>query len=303
MSIAVITTFPEKNYKVYGERMIDSFVAHWPSNIILHVYYEGSCPPDKGNRVKYVNLHQASPDLVAFKQKHKNDPVANGETQEIPGGVRRLKNAGKNDKGKGSFLWDAVRFSHKTFCVDHAIKTIEADMILWLDADTYTFADIPESFIRSTLPVDKMTCYLGRGGMYPECGWVGYNKKHTKLDEFIDTWTNLYTQGTIFKELEWHDSYLYWQVLQRVAPKDGHDIGVGSGHEGQHIFVNSDLGQYVDHMKGKRKIKGSSATSDLRKQRTESYWQNLHKQKFVQNLDKKTQEEIISKVAKGTQGN
>ena len=56
-------------------------------------------------------------------------------------------------------------------------------------------------------------------------------------------------------------------------------------------------------MKGKRKIKGSSATSDLRKQRTESYWQNLHKQKFVQNLDKKTQEEIISKVAKGTQGN
>mgnify|MGYP005691415791 FL=1 len=92
-------------------------------------------------------------------------------------------------------------------------------------------------------------------------------------------------------------------MLQRVAPKDGHDIGVGSGHEGQHIFVNSDLGQYVDHMKGKRKIKGSSATSDLRKQRTESYWQNLHKQKFVQNLDKKTQEEIISKVAKGTQGN
>ena len=70
MTIAVITTFPEKNYKVYGERMIDSFVAHWPSNIILHVYYEGSCPPDKGDRVKYVDLHQASPDLVAFKQKH-----------------------------------------------------------------------------------------------------------------------------------------------------------------------------------------------------------------------------------------
>ena len=52
--------------------------------------------------------------------KHKNDPVANGETKEIAGGVRRLKNAGKNDKGKGSFLWDAVRFSHKTFCVAHA---------------------------------------------------------------------------------------------------------------------------------------------------------------------------------------
>ena len=87
MSIAVITTFPEKNYKVYGERMIDSFVKHWPSNIILHVYYEGSCPPDKGNRVQYGDLHQASSDLVVFKQKHKNDPVANGETNEISGDV------------------------------------------------------------------------------------------------------------------------------------------------------------------------------------------------------------------------
>ena len=136
MTIAVITTFPEKSYKVYGERMIDSFVAHWPRNIILHVYYEGSCPPDKGDRVKYVDLHQASPDLVAFKNKYKNDPVANGETNGIPGGVRRLPEAGKNDKGKGSFLWDSVRFSHKTFCVDHALKTIAADMVLWLDADT-----------------------------------------------------------------------------------------------------------------------------------------------------------------------
>mgnify|MGYP006245903955 CR=1 FL=1 len=152
MSIAVITTFPEKNYKVYGERMIDSFVAHWPSNIILHVYYEGSCPPDKGDRVKYVDLHQASPDLVAFKQKHKNDPVANGETKEIAGGVRRLKNAGKNDKGKGSFLWDAVRFSHKTFCVAHAIRTIDADMILWLDADRDAFGAIRVAGVSSTWP-------------------------------------------------------------------------------------------------------------------------------------------------------
>jgi hypothetical protein len=303
MSIAVITTFPEKNYKVYGERMIDSFVFHWPKDIPLYVYYEGERPPKHNAQIKYVDLHDASPQLVAFKDKYKNDPVANGEVNEIPGGVRRLKNAGKNDKGKGSFLWDAVRFSHKTFCVAHAIKTIDADMILWLDADTYTFANIPNEFVRSTLPEDKLTCYLGRGGMYPECGWVGYNKKHPKIMDFIKAWTDLYTKDTIFNEVEWHDSYLYWQILQRVAPNDGHDIGVGSGHDGQHIFVNSDLGQYIDHMKGKRKIQGSSAKSDLRKQRTESYWQNIHKKEFMQKLDEKTKQEIISKVEKGTQGN
>ena len=56
-------------------------------------------------------------------------------------------------------------------------------------------------------------------------------------------------------------------------------------------------------MKGKRKIKGRSAKSDLRKQRSESYWQNIHKDEFISKLDQKTQQEIISKVAKGTQGN
>ena len=187
MAISVITTFPEKNYKVYAERMIDSFIYYWPKNINLYVYYEGECPPKINHQVKYIDLHKASPDLVAFKNKYKNDPVANGELQEIPSGVRRRPEAGNKDKGKGSYLWDSVRFAHKTFCVEHALKTIDADMILWLDADTYTFTNIPESFIRSTLPEDKLTCYLGRGDIYPECGWVGYNKNHPKLMEFINT--------------------------------------------------------------------------------------------------------------------
>ena len=81
----------------------------------------------------------------------------------------------------------------------------------------------------------------------------------------------------------------------------GHDLGAGAGHNGQHIFVNSDLGQYIDHMKGKRKIKGRSSKSDLRANRKEHYWQNLDKTSIK--LDLNTQREIISKVAKGTQGN
>ncbi len=113
----------------------------------------------------------------------------------------------------------------------------------------------------------------------------------------------MYKDNTIFDELEWHDSYLYWQVLQKVAPNEGYDIGVGAGHDGQHIFVNSDLGQYIDHMKGKRKIKGKSSRTDLRKVRTETYWKNIEKQEFINKIDSKTQSEIISKVAKGMQGN
>ena len=273
MSITVITTFPEKAYEVYAQRMIESFIECWPKNIKLHVYYEGQCPSINNPQVKYTDLHKASPELVAFKNKHKNDPVANGQVEEIPGGVRRVTLHGHKDKMKGSFLWDAVRFAHKTFCVAHAINNINSDMILWLDADTYTFAKIPESFVRNTLPDNKLTCYLGRGGIYPECGWVGYNKNHKKIYEFINAWTSLYTTGKIFQEIEWHDSYLYWQILKRVAPNEGHDIGIMTeGNVAPHVFINSDLGKYIDHMKGKRKIKGKSYKKDLYTVRTEEYW-------------------------------
>ena len=110
----------------------------------------------------------------------------------------------------------------------------------------------------------------------------------------------------MFKLLEWHDSYIFWhlsKIYRRDRSIQVNDIGYWKGVKGHHVFVNSELGQYMDHMKGKRKIKGRSAKSDLRKQRTESYWQNIHKDEFLNKLDHKTQQEIISKVAKGTQGN
>ena len=254
MKLAVVTTFPPNRWTAYAERMLKSHIEFWPDDVILYAYHEGDMPTLVHKKVKFINIEEVNPDLVAFKKKHKDDPVANGETQEIPGGVRRNPNAGKNDRGKGSYLWDAVRFAHKTFAVDHAIKTIDADYVLWLDADTYTFRPITKEFVVGLLPEDKLVNFLGRGEKYPECGWVCYNKRHPQINQFMDTWTDLYKNDTIFKELEWHDSYLFWQILKRVAPDQGVDIGKGAGAKGHHVFINSVLGGYIDHMKGKRKI-------------------------------------------------
>lgn len=304
-TLAVVTTFPPNRWEAYGKRMIESFIDNWPSDVKLYVYYEKELPPITHPKIEYVNLEEVNPDLLAFKERHKNDPVANGELQEIDGGVRRRPEAGKNDKGKGSFLWDAVRFAHKTFAVAHAVKTINTDVVLWLDADTYTFRPIPKDFVLDLLPQDKLVNYLGRGEKYPECGWVTYNRRHPKITEFINTWVDLYKNDTIFKHLEWHDSYVFWQVVKQVAPDQGYDIGKGAGAKGHHIFINSVLGAYVDHMKGKRKVKGKSSATDLRFTRQEDYWKTVENyDPFAKNgFDPKQAEDIISKVAKGTQGN
>ena len=110
---------------------------------------------------------------------------------------------------------------------------------------------------------------------------------------------------TLFGHLEWHDSYVFWQVLREVGASDGYDIGKGAGAKGHHVFINSVLGAYVDHMKGKRKVKGKSSATDLRINRSEDYWKSVESyDPFAKTgFDPKQAQDIISKVAKGEQGN
>ena len=304
-SLAVITTFPPNRWEAYAKRMLESFIANWPNDVKLYVYYEKKLPEIINSKIEYINLEEVNPGLVKFKERHKNDPVANGELQEIPNGVRRRPEAVKNDKGKGSFLWDAVRFAHKTYCVYHAIRNINTDVILWLDADTYTFKSISKEFVLNLIPENKLVNYLGRGDKFPECGWVSYNKQHPQITEFINAWIELYEKDTLFKHLEWHDSYVFWQVLKQIAPDQGADIGKGAGAKGHHIFVNSVLGEYIDHLKGKRKIKGKSSKTDLRVLRNQDYWKNVESYNpFAKSgFDPKQAKDIINKVAKGNKGN
>jgi len=258
----------------------------FPKEVDIVVYAEEPKPECKYDRIQWIDLNTAEPELFKFKNKHKNDPVANGEIEEIEGGVRRpveLQAMGGNDKNKGSFLWAAVRFSNKVFCVVNAVRNSkEYDYVVWIDGDTFSFRPIPIDFFKNVLPQDTMLTYLGRenpklndGGKYPECGFVGYNMKHPEIQNFVNDWENLYVTDKVFKLLEWHDSYVFWH-LSKIYRKEKNiqvnDIGYWKGVKGHHVFVNSELGEYMDHMKGKRKKIGTSSRNDLRKEPTVDYW-------------------------------
>jgi hypothetical protein len=258
----------------------------FPKEIDLVVYAEEPKPECKYNRITWIDLNSAEPELFKFKDKHKNDPVANGELEEIKGGVRRpaeLQTKGGMDKNKGSFLWAAVRFANKVFCVVNAVRNSkEYDYVVWIDGDTFSFRPIPMSFFENLLPQNTMLTYLGRenpklndGGKYPECGFVGYNMNHPEIQNFVNDWEKLYVTDDVFKLLEWHDSYVFWHLSKMYRSEKNikvNDIGYWKGVKGHHVFVNSELGQYMDHMKGKRKKIGTSARSDLRSIPTIDYW-------------------------------
>lgn len=275
MTYTVITSFHAAGMTAYGQRMIDAFDRHWPTSVNLIVYAEDCVPQIPSARVQVRDLHSSSPDLVAFKIKHRDNPVANGM-------MAKDTNVPFKDN---AFKWDAVRFSNKVFSVIHACATDPTDWVIWLDADTVTFDRVPDTFLSEICEGKAMACYLGRREKYhSECGWVAYNCRHPDLHSFMDRWQDLYVTGDIFNLREYHDSFVFdvlrkdFQVLRRTH---FHNLspelpGKGPGHP----FIASRLGLYMDHMKGsKRKALGHSLPDDCQRNQglnaSVPYWQQI----------------------------
>ena len=263
-SITVITTFSNNGWKEYGKRFVETFVQHWPIDIKLKIYCD-SLPQEYPNSVniEWVILNEVCPDLLAFKERHKDNPHAHG-----------LRPDGK----KKSYLWDAVKFAHKSYCVSHAALNSTTDLIIWLDADVVTHSAVPFEFIESLLPQDNYCAYLGREKIYPECGFVVYNTESKYNTIFMKDWQDLYNTDSLLKEIEYHDSYLFWQLVKKHTINGMKTTNLSEGHPhrpGVHVFINSPLGKYMDHLKGKRKKDGHSKSSDIYYRHDSAYWKNL----------------------------
>jgi len=289
-SFAAVTTFNANGYELYGRQMIETFDRHWPKEVPLFVYAEGFEPELPSERIVALDLVAECPGLVDFKERHRDDPSAHGARRERC--VRltlRLRPFGLQLKqvpwGRG-FRWDAVRFSHKSFAIFGAARRQPADGLFWLDGDMRFLADLPLELLGELLPADCLVSCLERSknaeiglellpttrrarlvrrrGKHPECSFVGYNLRHPAIGEFLADFEAMYTEDRLFEEREFHDSYLFDRVRERYAERGHatHDIADGIGREASHVLLNSRLGRYMDHMKGERKVEGSSRESD-----------------------------------------
>lgn len=278
MNFTVVTTFHKEGYEKYGKRMIETFLKNWPQNVVLVVYAENCQVTESAPNLIVRDLHGASQELVAFKQRWKNVPKANGDVSSDPIRSRR------KDSGKG-FKWHAIRFAHKVYAIFHAAKTSNSDILMWMDADTICHSPITLENLQKMIPQDKDLCYLGRKGKYSECGLYSMNLKSLTTQEFLKEFQRFYdfAEEGIFTLEEWHDSFVFDAVRKRIPnlrqldwAEKLHDLrprpGMSSG-EG-HPLINSEWGAWLDHLKGDRKTLGRSKREDLKIQRTEPYWLN-----------------------------
>lgn len=279
MKISVVTTFHQAGYEQYGRRMIETFIKNWPQEVTLYVYAENCQVTESAPNLIVKDLHNSSVELVKFKETWKNVPKANGDVSADPVRSRR------KDAGKG-FKWHAIRFAHKVYSIFACARETNADILMWMDADTICHSPITVADLEKMIPLDKDLCYLGRKGKYSECGLYSMNLRSEQTRMFLSEFQRMYdkAEGGIFLLDEWHDSFVFDAVKDRMPflkkldwaahlhdLRPHHGMSTGEGHP----LINSEWGAWLDHLKGGRKKLGMSKRDDLRVPRKESYWQQF----------------------------
>ena len=280
MKYTVITSFHEDGLKQYGQRMIRTFEQHWPAEVDLIVCAE-NCQPEVTRSNSHVyDLMQVSNNCRAFVERHRNNPLAHGQA-----GPPEVWNP------KKAFRWHAVRFAYKVFSVALCADNLISGWMIWLDADTHTHSSVPVEWLSKVCPESAMISYLGRGEKYhSECGWVAYNLDHPETRNFIRDFVGMYNTDQIFKEREWHDSYI-WDVVRKQYDLTNEFFNLNPSWTDKglagHPFINSELGLYMDHVKGDRKNHGHSKPKEVVSHPDHPYWQRVLTQPKVNfNLDK-----------------
>jgi hypothetical protein len=280
MKYTVITSFHEEGLKQYAQRMVSTFEQNWPSDVDLVICAENCRPQITRQNTQVHDLLDVSANCRAFVERHRNNPLAHGQ-------------AGPPDvwNPKKAFRWNAVRFAYKVFSVSLCANNISSGWMIWIDADTHTHSPVPLSWLDQVCPQTAMISYLGRGEKYhSECGWVAYNLDHPETRNFIADFVNMYNTDRIFDEREWHDSYI-WDVVRKKYKDTNEFYNLNPSYNDKglagHPFINSELGLYMDHVKGDRKNYGHSKPKEVVSHPDHPYWQRVRTQGKVNfNLDK-----------------
>ena len=216
--ITVVTTFHKPGLEQYGQRFLDSFAQRVDKKIKLLVYAESCQPinPDP-DQIKIFDQFDALPKLNEFKSTWGNVPKANGIPPED------IKARRPRDWHK-EFKWHAVRFANKVYAVFDACQRSK-DWCVWMDADTFVHSDWSYDNFKKQLPDDVWLTYVGRGKgsqTWPECGFYGMNLRDPVCKLFLEEFERMYedAENGIFTLEEWHDSYVFGDILARYKARD-----------------------------------------------------------------------------------
>lgn len=245
-SFSVVTTFNNETYKVIASNMVKSFDKFWDKNISLFAYYEDmNWPIDKfSERINLLSFNDLIKDWYVFRDNFK--------------GLESIK----LDNDLNSFYkYSATKFAHKVYTIKHQLKKCETDYLIWLDSDILTINDVKFDLLKKLVKKESYLSYLGREHIqfHSECGFLIFNIRHKSHQDFWNNMSQMYDKGGLFKEKEWHDSYIF-DLVRIKMEKNGYQnlnissLGLKKTHDTLNVFDNSILGDFMIHFKGNRKF-------------------------------------------------
>ena len=275
-SLTIVTTYSPRYWPLPIQKSIESTLENWPGHARILVYPDDQTQCMEDDRLEHYDLCKEQPVLEQFIARNRNNS--------------KLQTLGQKDY---EFEYDAIRFSYKVFaCIDAYQKT-RPDMMWYLDADIITFEKIPMSWLEHIIPDHAFTSYLGRPKKgFSETGYYAFNTAHAHAEDFFTRWSEYYEKDLYFNiqkgflghfpRAGYTDSFTFdavrleFEQAGKMINEDLNDGRFGGMRKARHPFINSELGQYMDHLKGfDRKSNMKSNAKDLTTKQKHKYWSTL----------------------------
>jgi hypothetical protein len=261
-SFTVTTTWGSNHYQTYAKRCVQSIIQNWPTEVKKIFYPDDFQQQIIAGNTLYKSLIKSQPELQKFINRNKHNSLV----QE------RMANP-----ARAPFEYDVIRFSYKVFCMIDAAQTCNTDVLIFLDADTVTYKTIDLKWLSHIVPENKFTTFLGRPKKgFSETGFIGFNLRLPESKNFFNKWKEYYTNDLWTSLKGFTDSFTYDAARLDTTDRDlDNDLNDGrylGSRSAKHPFVNSELGDYLDHLKGERKDIQSSV-ADSKVKRSHKHWQ------------------------------
>ena len=250
----IVTSFASDHWNKFANKTVSSMRKNFEGKIICYID-----PPH--TNIKMENIEIISTDIYKKKMKkiieyesmYKEQLFKDIDMRNIP-------------KGK-KFLWQASRFANKIFSIIDALSHSKgSNYLIWIDSDVTIKSDLVDGLKTLNIDPNKYWSYLMRPGVFPENGFMLFNLKHSKHEEFMDHLESLYMDGNIFKLQEWHDCFAMNHVANNMEIKYGdimNNINNLFYNGEMDPANNSEVGNFISHNKGISKL--NSKDSKIKK--------------------------------------
>lgn len=244
MRVELVTSFSLAGAALYGRRCVESVTKHWPHPMTVYA--------DVPMSIAGVTVRTTG-DIPGWRETRDRLPVSRPDAPKTGFDEWTRK--------PDSYLWNAQKFAVKPFVWHHAAETLGSGLLVWLDGDTVTTADVPDGLIES-LMIGVDVAYLGRGSMHPETGFIVFRVPEAL--PLLRWCRDHYTLGA-FAGLSngWTDCHVLRAALalgaDRVKARDltSHRF-VGPWRSKIDAFALSPIGPYLEHRKGTQPKRGAA---------------------------------------------